>query len=425
MILKTRVITGLLLLALLSACSGVAKNTIVSISYEDRQVAAQLIDKQVIQSENTLGIQLLKELLKSDKTENIIISPYSISSALAMAYNGASSDTAIQMAKALGWSNTTLENLNQANEQQRKLLEHSDEGIELSIANSIWYQEGPKIRPSFLNTGENSYKAEINAEDNLSSSRTMNKINDWVKKKTQNKIDSILSEPLSTDTLSVLINAIYFKGTWKHPFSEDLTEQHPFTLGDGSIQNVQMMQQTHEFPYAESEDWQAIRLPYGDGRMSMLIILPHKQTTIDILTQQLVKDPSPWQKTFDSKNVHINLPRFTAKYENKLKKALQALGMTYAFDPNKADFSQMSTITPLYIDQVLHKTFLEVNEKGTEAAAVTGVLTPTSGAPAPPVDMNVDRPFFFAIEDTQSKAWLFLGTITNHKKSHIIVISGI
>jgi len=412
MILKTRVISGLLLLALLSACSGVAKNTTVSISYEDRQAAAQLIDKQVIQSENALGIQLLEEFIKSDKAANVIISPYSISTALAMAYNGASSDTAAQMAKVLGWSETTLENLNQASEQQRKLLEHSDESVELSIANSIWYQESSEIRPSFLNTGENSYKAEINAEDNLSSSRTMDKINEWVKKNTQDKITSILSEPLSSNTISVLINAIYFKGTWTHPFSEDLTEEHPFTLGDETIQNVQMMQQTHVFPYAETEDWQAIRLPYGDGRMSMLIILPRKQSTIDILTQQLVKDPSPWQRTYDSKNVHISLPRFTAAYENKLKEALQALGMTYAFDPIKADFSQMSTVKPLYIDQVLHKTLVEVNEKGTEAAAVTGVLTPTSGAPVTPVDMNVDRPFFFAIEDTQSKAWLFLGKIT-------------
>ena len=411
MILKTRVLSGLLLLAFLSACSGASKNTTGSLSYEDRQAEAQLIDKQVIQSENTLGIQLLQEFIKTDKTENVIISPYSISTALALAYNGASSDTATQMAKALGWGATTLEKLNQANEQQRKLLEHSDEGVELSIANSIWYQEGIEIRPSFLNTGENSYKAEINAEDNLSSSRTMDNINDWVKKNTHDKINNILSEPLSTDTMSVLINAIYFKGTWEHPFSEDFTVARPFTMGDGSIQNVQMMQQTHDFPYKETEDWQAIRLPYGDGRMSLLIILPRKQSTIDTFIQQLAKDSSPWQKSFDSRHVHISLPRFTADYAKTLNQALQTLGMSDAFDPRKADFSQMST-EPLYISEILHKTFLEVNEKGTEAAAVTAVLVPAAGTPSPPVDMTVDRPFFFAIEDTQSKAWLFLGTIT-------------
>ncbi len=413
MILKTRVLSGLLILALLSACSGPSKTTPVSLSYKDRQVAAQLIDKSVIQSENTLGIQLLHELRKSDNAENVIISPYSISTALAMAYNGSSGDTATQMAKALGWDKTTLENINKANEQQRKLLERSDEGIELSIANSIWYQEGVEIRPSFLNTAENSYNAEINAEDNLSSSNTMNKINRWVKKNTQDKITSILSSPLSTDTLSVLINAIYFKGTWEHPFSEELTSEHPFTLGDGSLQQVMMMQQTYTFPYAETEDWQAIRLPYGDGRMSMLVILPSEQSTLDTLTQQLVKDPAAWQKPFDSKNIHIRLPRFKTEYAKQLNQALQRLGMTYAFDPSKADFSQMSTIKPLYFSEVLHKTFLEVNEKGTEAAAVTGLLFEAGSAPSTPVDMTIDRPFFFAIEDTQSKAWLFLGTITN------------
>ncbi|MEC0093324.1 serpin family protein [Paenibacillus macquariensis] len=411
MILKMRVLSGLLLLTLLSACSGAYKNTTVSLSYEDRQAEAQLIDKQVIQSENTLGIQLLQEFIKSDKTKNVIISPYSISTALSLAYNGASSDTATQMAKALGWGGTTLEKLNRANEQQRKLLEHSDEGVELSIANSIWYQEGIEIRPSFLNTGENSYKAEINAEDNLSSSRTLDNINDWVKKNTQDKITSILSEPLSIDTLSILINAIYFKGTWEHPFSEDFTEARPFTMGDGSIQNVQMMQQTHDFPYEETADWQAIHLPYGDGRMSMLIILPRKQSTIDTFVQQLAKDSSPLHKSFESKHVHISLPRFTADYAKTLNQALQTLGMSDAFDPRKADFSQMST-EPLYISEVLHKTFLEVNEKGTEAAAVTAVLVPAAGTPSPPIDMTIDRPFFFAIEDTQTKVWLFLGTIT-------------
>ncbi|MGF7046961.1 serpin B [Paenibacillus sp. DS2015] len=408
---KLRVLICLLAL-ILPACS-VTSQASPALSSEERQHTASLINPQIIQAENSLGLQLHRQLVESGTGENVMISPYSISTALALAYNGSAGETASEMTKTLGWDDITLEDLNEHNEQLRKLLSDSDDGIELNIANSVWVKEGTEFKQPFLRASKDSYNADIYSLK-LSNTKTMDKINNWVKQHTNNKITQILANPLSPLTESVLINAIYFNGTWEHSFSEDNTQEESFVLTDGSTQQVQMMRQTYSFPYAETEDWQSIRLPYGDGRMSMLIILPSEQSSLGELQQELWKDPSPWQQTFDENTVNIGLPRFQIEYKQQLKTVLQNIGMKLAFQPEVADFSRMSNERQLYISSIMHETLLEVNEKGAEAAAVTSILVDagSSSAPPEPVNMTLNRPFFFAIEDTQSKAWLFLGSVT-------------
>lgn len=396
---------------LLPACSASSQAS-PALSLKERQETASLIHPQIIQAENTFGLQLHRQLIESGDGENVIISPYSISTALAIAYNGSAGDTTLEMAKTLGWEGLGLKELNEHNEQLRKLLSGSDDGIQLNIANSVWVQEGMEFKKPFLRASKDSYNAEVRSLK-LSNTKTMDKINAWVKKHTEDKITHILKNPLSPVTLSVLINAIYFNGTWEHPFSEDDTQEESFTLKDGSTQQVQMMRQTYSFPYAATEDWQSIRLPYGDGRMSMLIILPSETSSLDELQQELWNNPSPWQHPFENSTVEVGLPRFKAEYKQQLTTALQNLGIHKAFHPDEADFSLMSNFKSLFISSIMHTTLLEVNEKGTEAAAVTDVFIAGGAAvPSKPVTMTMNRPFFLAIEDSQSKAWLFLGSVT-------------
>ncbi|HEY2492955.1 MAG TPA: serpin family protein [Paenibacillus sp.] len=407
---KLRVLICLLTL-ILPACTASSQAS-PALSLKERQQAVNLINPQIIQAENTLGLQLHRQLVESGEGENVMISPYSISTALALAYNGSAGETALEMAKTLGWEGLDLGEMNEHNEQLRKLLSGCDDGIQLDIANSVWVQEGMEFKKPFLRASKDSYHADIHSLK-LSNTKTMDKINNWVKKHTRDKTTHILNQPLSQDTMSVLINASYFNGTWKHPFSEDHTQEQSFTRQDGSTQQVQMMRQQYSFPYAETKDWQSIRLPYGDGRMSMLIILPSEQSSLDALQQELWNNPSPWQQPYDYNTVDIGLPRFKVEYKQQLKTVLQNLGMKKAFQPEEADFSQMSNELPLYISSIMHETLLEVNEKGTEATAVTSILVDAGSAPpSEPVTMTLNRPFFFAIEDTQSKAWLFLGSVT-------------
>lgn len=384
-----------------------------TLAAKERSEILGKMDPKIVKAENAFGLRIHQELSKLGTGENVLISPYSLSSGLALAYNGSAGETAKQMESVLGWTGMERSKVNEANKGLRMLLEQGG-GVTLSIANSIWIQNGFKMKEPYLNQVEDAYGAEIKMAD-LSHEDSLKEINGWVDQNTNGMIKSIYSEPPGGK--AVLINAIYFNGGWMDEFDPELTEEKNFNLADGSVKKLPMMKQEKRFAYKESDKWQAVRLPYGDGRMHMLVIVPSKESSLDELQKELWKNPKVWQDGYEPNMVKLELPKFKAELSTELSEqlvgVLKKAGMKDAFDDMKADFSDMAE-DPLYIERIGHKVVVDVNEKGTEAAAVTAIAM-TSGAPEPtePVEMIVDRPFFFAIEDRDTGAWLFMGSITN------------
>ncbi|MGO4498341.1 serpin family protein [Paenibacillus sp. 2RAB27] len=402
--------TGLLLILIGNACGNPAEN---SMSLEKRQVTADKVDGRIIKASNEFGMQLHRQLVRTeqDKKKNIFISPTSISLALAMSYNGSKGETQASMAKTLGWQGMSLDEINRGNEMLINLLQHSGSGVKVNIANSLWSRKGAAFHIDFMKTLQNFYDAKV-AELDFNSPKAPDTINDWVNKNTNGKIPQII-DSINPKEVLILMNAVYFNGGWKKEFQLSGTKEESFKLPDGSTKQVQMMSQSGTYEYLQEEGFQAIRLPYGQGQMDMLIILPDESSSLDALHDKLWADPERWYKSFQSSRGEIKLPRLKIDYSEKLKEPLMAMGMTLPFDEVHADFSGMAPVPPnLFISAITHKTFIEVNEKGTEAAAVTSVQMAGASAPIDgPFQMTINRPFFFAIEDRQTGAWLFVGSV--------------
>ncbi|WP_054955883.1 serpin family protein [Paenibacillus dakarensis] len=380
---------------------------------KERSALLNQLDRRIVESENTFGLLIHKELTKFGNGENVLISPYSLSTGLALAYNGSVGKTAEQMEDVLGWSDLGLNEMNRANRLLRSILELGG-GVELNIANSVWVQNDFVMKETYLKMVKDAYEAEIQAAD-LSHQSSVDSMNKWVNEKTSGMIPEIFSKP--PDAKAVLINAVYFNGGWTDEFNPEDTKDKDFSLADGTVKKIPMMKQEQEFGYKETDSWQAVRLPYSDGRMHMVVVVPSKDSSLEELHKELWKDPSDWQKNFESRTVKLELPKFKAELSNelsaKLMDVLKGAGMTDAFDSGTADFSAMAE-TPLYIGDIRHKVVVDVNEKGTEAAAFTSIgMVSSASEPREPVEMKVDRPFFFAIEDGDTGAWLFMGSITN------------
>ncbi|MFQ5866019.1 MAG: serpin family protein, partial [bacterium] len=276
------------------------------------------------------------------------------------------------------------------------------------IANSIWYRQGMTFEEEFINLNKTFFNALVRALD-FSDPNSVNIINDWVKENTNGKIEKIIDR-IDPGIVMFLINAIYFKGTWTYEFDKELTQDDFFTLPDGSQKACKMMIQTGEFNYFENDDFQAIDLPYGQGQFSMTIFLPRASKDVDSLVEELdAQNWNSWLSSFSADSVTLQLPKFKLEYEIKLNDVLTALGMGIAFTPGGADFTRMYKAGGLWIDYVKHKTFVEVNEEGTEAAAVTVVAIIRSGGGPEIKFMRVDRPFVFVIRENHSQTILFMG----------------
>ena len=360
-----------------------------------------------VTSANTeFGFKLLHDLREREPGGNIFISPLSISIALTMTYNGAAGETQRAMAKVLEIEGLDLDTVNLSNAALRESLENPDPKVEFSIANSIWSRQGIEFKPDFLARNREFFEAEIASLD-FGSPQAAATINKWVDRNTNGKIEKIVDR-IDPQTLLFLINAIYFKGNWQDEFDKAMTRPGIFYLPNGNEKQVQMMRQEGVYPYFRGERFEATSLPYGDGRMSMYIFLPNRDSNLNEFLGDLnAENWASWLSQFSPgrEDSTMMLPRFKLEYEVKLNDALEALGMGIAFGGG-ADFSGMGP--NLFISEVRHKTFVEVNEEGTEATAVTSVGGATS---APPV-FRVDRPFFFAIYDNRTNAILFMGTVT-------------
>ncbi|MBE9007797.1 serpin family protein [Fortiea sp. LEGE XX443] len=368
-------------------------------------------DTKLVNANNKFGFKLFSEILKQESSEkNIFISPSSLAIALAMTYNGASGSTQQAMSKTLELQGMSLADINSDYANLKSLLENPDANVQLNIANSLWVNKDVSLRPDFLQRNQDFYKAKV-ANLNFQSASALSSINNWVNDNTQGKINKIVDQ-IEPNQVLFLINAIYFKGQWSEKFDQSQTAEHPFYRASGQQKPHPMMSQESEYKYYENEQFQAVSLPYGkDGKVSFYIFLPKQNSNLKAFYQNLnAENWEKWLGQFTSQEGLIRLPRFKTDYEVTLNDALKALGMQEAFS-NQADFSEMGK--NLTISQVKQKTFVEVNEEGTEAAAATSVgIVATSLREKPePFKMIVDRPFFCAIRDNQTGSILFMGSI--------------
>jgi serpin B len=354
------------------------------------------------------GFNLFSEIAKENK-ENIFISPSSVAIALSMTWNGAEGETKDAMAKVLQFKGMNIEEVNQSNKLLMEELQKPASKIELSIANSLWSRPDRKFKPNFIGRCKDFYSAEV------SNKFEADAINSWVKEKTKDKIDKII-DFIPEEAILYLINAIYFKGTWTYEFDKKKTEDKDFHLLDNSKKKCPMMSQSGTFSYYRGDKFQSVSLPYGDGSASMYVFLPDEKIGLLEFQKNLnEKNWEKWMKSFQMKEGDILLPRFKIEYELLLNDALTSLGMGIAFDGNKANFNGMVPVTSgrnVFISRVIHKTFVEVNEEGTEAAAVTVVeMSDKAVHESERFYMIVDHPFFFVIRDNKTDNILFMGSI--------------
>jgi serine protease inhibitor len=368
------------------------------------------VNPKLVEANTKFGFKLFSEILKKGSEKNVFVSPSSVAIALSMTYNGANGETKRAMANALQFQGLTLEEINNSQRNLMANLMQADPKVQLSIANSLWAREGVAFNFNFLQQNEKFYDAKVKTLD-FNQPTAPDEINGWVKESTNGKIEKIVDR-LTPDNIMFLINAIYFKGAWSSKFDKQNTQNRPFTLVNGAKKQVPLMNQQGDYRYAETGKFQAVSLPYGDGRLSMYVFLPKSNLT-EFQKGLTAQNWQTWMKQFGSREGQIQMPRFKMDYEIELTNALSALGMGVAFQ-DAADFSNLSKATTK-IDEVKHKTFVEVNEEGTEAAAVTSVgIAPTSvQIPEAPFKMIVDRPFFCAIRDNQSGEILFMGSIVD------------
>ncbi|MBO0347543.1 serpin family protein [Phormidium pseudopriestleyi FRX01] len=369
------------------------------------------VTKPIIAANTRFGIKLFSQIYQQQKAKNIFISPLSLTLALQMLNGGATGATHEAIASVLETPGMDQGQIDLTLSALQTHLKEIDSEVELAIANSFWMRQNSSFNANFIQRNETSYHALTREIDFSSPAIAAPVINGWVAEETRQKIDHIL-EPNDFDstTIALLLNAIYFKSAWLSPFSESDTREYPFALADGQMKPHPLMFQTQEFAYYENDLFQAIALPYGNtAEVNLYIFLPNPEVGLDLFLEQL--NPENWnlwlKEYWENKPVKLGLPRFKIEYDIELKDILTAMNMGIAFSP-QADFSSI-TPEPFWISKIKHKTFLEVNEQGTEASAVTGILGTRSG----PVEMIIDRPFFFAIRDDTTGTLLFMGTLVN------------
>jgi len=369
-------------------------------------------EKVLVEADKSFGLKLFKAVSQKDANKDVFISPLSISMALGMTLNGADSATYEAMIQTLEFSGLSNDEINGAYLSLIELLLNLDDKVLFEIANSIWYRDDFSVEQLFIKTNQTYFDATILPRD-FTDPATITAINDWVAEKTHYKITEIIDQ-IDPLTVMFLINALYFKGTWTYEFDKKLTTEAPFFTPDGSQHNCQLMQITSDFEYYQDERVQIIDLPYGNGQFSMTILLPRRD--IDLSTFISTLEESRWTEYLGSlrkAEVLLETPKFKMEYKIKLNDVLSAMGMSVAFDPGRANFSRINPDVQLFISQVLHKTFVQVDEEGTEAAAVTVVeVGYTSVDPPDGYYMRVDRPFMFVLRERQSGTLLFMGKVS-------------
>jgi serpin B len=363
----------------------------------------------LIETNNQFGLDLLKTLLETEENPNVMISPTSVSIALGIAYNGAETTTREAFEQVLNYEGLTREEVNEITRELIHVLVNNDKGNLLEIANSMWHNEGFPVEPEFINLNSHYFDAEVRELD-FQSAQAVNTINDWVSHKTHGKIEKII-DSIDPAVMMFLINAIYFNCVWETEFDPDNTHRANFYKEDGSLfAEVDMMKLESTFRVANQQAFRAIELPYKNGKFSMYLFLPSEESSVNQLVQEL--DGATWDQWMEAfseqEDFKVYMPRFEFEFDRTLGDDLKAMGMDIAFT-EQADFSGISPI-PLFIADVIHKTYIKVNEKGTEAAAVTAIIMELTSV-QPMSELRLDRPFLFAITENSSKSILFIGKV--------------
>lgn len=373
---------------------------------------------------NRFAFDLYDQLATED---NLFVSPFSISLALAMTYGGANGETATQMQDVLGFDLPTRDLANLLGDLSDDL--ESREGFTLNLANALWAQEDSRFEPEFLLMSRLDYGATLrNLDFRMASNEARRTINAWVNQATNGIIPELLpSNAVTPDTRLILTNAIYFNALWQFPFDPDATELNPFNaFGRESL--VPTMRQTRQFTYSEGDTYQTLRLPYQGETTSMLIVLP-RDGAFTAVSDDLASTYDTALANQSTRRVNVELPRFEMRSSFDLATTLSNLGMPLAFTPytpasdcetglsgSGADFSKLDGSRCLFIDSVIHEAYIDANETRTEAAAATAVAmarTTSAANHLPPVDFIADRPFMVIIHDEISGAILFMGQVVS------------
>ncbi len=347
----------------------------------------------------------------ADKDDNFMVSPLSLSMALAMTWNGADGETKQAMQKVLRLDGYSDEEVNEYYKKLREALLKTDPTTKLAIANSIWTNKNVVIDSDFIKVNQDYFNSVVKSVD-FADSKTVNELNQWAAENTNNLIDHVIDE---TDPMALmyLMNAIYFKGVWTSEFDAKNTTKKPFFYMNGKSKNVDMMHQKTDFNYTENQLLQMVELPYGNQAFSMLVLLPKEGKMLADIISDLQKGDS-WTALASGlreSEVDLYLPKFKTEYSKRLNDALINMGMGIAFDPSRADFSRMSD-HDAFISFVDQFTYISTDEVGTEAAAVTVVgIELTSYQPPRTVTFNANRPFIYIIQENSTGSILFMGAV--------------
>jgi serpin B len=366
------------------------------------------LQKRVAQ-DNEFAFDLLRKTIADVPDTNVFMSPLSVSIALGMTMNGANGDTRSEIESTLKMSGLSVEDINDYYKVMQTDLPAIDPKTKLSLANSIWYKEGYEVKKTFLDINRNYFNAEVRELD-FNQKWALDTINNWCARKTNNLIKEVL-DYIPSNAVMYLINAVYFKGIWKTQFDKKYTIESNFTNEDSKIVKVNMMHLKDTFAYGEDDNAQYLDLPYGNNAFSMTVLLPKNgKSTKDVLDNMTGEKWTTIISDMTQQEVEVYMPRFTNKNKFLLNKPLQNMGMVKAFGQG-ADFTNIAN-DDLMISRVLHDTYIDVNEEGTEAAAVTVVEFVKTSFPMNPV-VRVNKPFVFVIREKSSGVILFIGKMGN------------
>ncbi|MBD0823158.1 serpin family protein [Aestuariibaculum marinum] len=366
--------------------------------------------KEVVSSNNAFAFSLFKEVLQDEEKANVMISPVSASLALGMVYNGANGDTKQAFSNIFNYGNTTLEETNVVNQNIINYITETTSSSTFNIANSLWVNNTFPVHASFIDVNKTFYYAEVQNKD-FNNPKTLEAISDWCSNKTNGKIPNAL-DVISPQAAMYAINALYFKSTWKHEFKKENTKPEAFYLNDNTETLVDMMTTQHDLKYLTNDLFSAVQLPYKNDKYIMTLILPNTDKQInDVIIEMNSQNWETWQNNYQPQEIKLSIPKFKFSYGKKLNNSLTNLGLGIAFS-DYADFSGISDI-PTKISSVLQKTFIEVNEEGTEAAAVTVIEIETTSVGNQPKQLVLNKTFLFTITEKETGSICFMGKVGN------------
>lgn len=404
------ILMSVLLAVVFTACE--VKEVIIETPKDAEPIALKAnLQKRVVQ-DNDFSFELLRQTIASSKDNNVTVSPLSVSMALGMTLNGARGETKSQMETALYLSGLSTDEINEYYKTMITELPAIDPLTKLSIANSIWYRDNFAVKADFLKTNVDYFNAYVKALD-FNKDWAKDTINNWVNKNTKGLIPSIVDQ-INSDAVMYLVNAVYFKGVWRLKFDKKLTQEGDFENAKGATKKVNFMKQENSFGYYADENAEYVDLEYGNKAFSMTFVLPNEgKSTSDILQNLNAKSFATITDNIRSKALILYLPRFKTESKFELNAPLKSMGMPLAFT-DMADFGNIADAR-LLISKVMHKTYLAVDEEGTEAAAVTSVEMVLTSMPIIP-EVRFDKPFVFVLREKSTGVILFTGVVGDVEK---------